>query len=936
MPARLDAATTAVAAGTLADARGENAVLRVSVRVRDVTDSTDAAVRGVLADTVGGAGVAADVRRSLTTAPIVLADGTRTVLVGADALDPGSALAEGAWPARAGEAVVAAELAAASGIRVGDRVQARGAAFVIVGTTVAGATAPPWLRVPPPDGGEDPVGAVVVADAELARLAPDAWSRWSVVPDAARAAPRALAALPSAWRRTGPALVAAGVDDAELSGALVPTARAAVARADALAATAPVSLGVAGAVGIVAALAFAQLLVAAREDRRALLWARGAGTRRLTADAAGELVVPAVAGTAAGAAVAAAVLVLTHTPPSASLAAAALAPLVLIAVTALVAVLDARRREHRVDRPGWRRVAVVAVLAVVVVLAGISSAQLLQYGSLGADGGRAGVDAVVAAAPALALVATAATGVALLAATGRPLDRAAAAAHRPVPLLVARGIFARGALSLVPLLLAAVAVAHGVFAAGYAATWDRVAAADAAAHGGADLRVSDGTGIPDATLPAILGVPGVTAAAPARTRAVSVASGSATVLQIAAPAVERLAAVDGAERTRLAAGIAPAEPPGAPADGRVRVTATGEGAARLVTARVWFLDEYGCLASVDAAMVDGSAAATAPAGCGPGAAPRVVAVDLDAGAPLTDEAAVFTARVAVGADDVPLATWSVVDPDAFGTTAGTSDTMAIVVGTQRVRIVAPVASPLPAVASGGFATASGTRPGDLVSVALGDARDTPLVISAIVDSVPGADADAAALVDGRALTVLSLASGQGPPRPSSLWVGADDAAGVAATLPALLPRTAIVDGAGVGSARALLAGAPAIVAQGAVASVVLAIIGVAGVVVARRRRLADERAALRAAGAPARAVRAAAAAEVFVLLAAGAAVGLAAGVVVVLVLAPALASGAATSVLSVPAAVDPAATVLIALAAVVLAAAAALAAARGARERRAT
>jgi hypothetical protein len=933
IPARLDAAAVGVAAGTLADARGEAAVLRVSVRLRDVAADTDATVRAAFADTVGadGAGVAVAVAEARSTPPVTLEDGTRTTLLGADALS-GDEPASGRWPARADEAVIAAELAERTGLGIGDRLAVRGSALEIVGETAPGATNAPGLRVPPSDGGDEPIGAVIVPDAALLELSPEAWMRWTAVPDAARASPAALAALPAAWRTVGPRLVAAGESDAELSGGLLPTALVAVARADAVAATAPVSVGVAVLMGAVVALAFAQLLLAAREERRAMLWARGASARRLIADAVAEVAVPAAIGAVLGAAVAAGLLVAAGTGPSPSAWALVAAPVGLCAVTAAVAAADARRRERRLGRPAVRRAAVVAALAAYAALAALSCAQLLQYGSLGAGGGRRSVDAVVAAAPALALTALAGGVLALLAALRRPLERIVRRRPRPDALLVVRGAFGRGALSAVPVLVVAVALGHAVFAAGYAATWDRIAAADAAAANGAALRVSQGSGLPDTVLPLVLDTPGVQTAAPVRTRSVSLASASATVLQVSAPAVAALAAMTEQDRARVAAGIRPAEAPGAAATGPVRVEVGGADAGRVARVHAWFVDAYGCLTDTEADVRDGVAAPVAPPGCGPDAQSRLVALDLDAGAVVQDRAALLSAALSIDGEDVSLATWLAGDPDEFGAPAGRADATAIAVGRQRVRLTAPVATPLPAVVSRGFVANTGAEPGGLVSLALTDLTlPSPVEVVDVVDAVPGADDASAAAVDARALIVLALGAGGLPPLASALWVGADDPAATADVLAAGLPSSVVIDGAAVGSARALLAAAPAVVAQGAAASALLALIGVAGVVGARRMRLAAEGAGLRASGAPARLLAALARREVLLLMLAGIAGGAATGFVAAALLAPALAAGAASG--SVTAPPDPgavgAATAI--AASVVVAVAAALAAGWGAR-----
>lgn len=936
VPARLDAAVAAVAAGTLADARGEASVLRVSVRVRDVRGDTDAVVRSALASTIGadGAGVAYTVRRTVSTAPVPLADGTRTTLLGLDALAHTSP-AEGRWPADASEAALAAELVAATGLRLGDEIAVRGAALTVVGVTAPGATSPSWVRVPPSDGGDAPVGAVVVPDAALSQLVPEAWERWSVVPEVARASPPALAALPAAWRAMGPRLVAAGVTEADLSGGLVPTALSAVARADAIAATAPVSIGVAALIGLVAALAFAQLLITARAERRALMWARGAGVRRLTRDAVADLAAPAVLGALAGGLIAATVLIVARwTPPTAAWWSLAV-PVVVCALAAAVAATDARRREVRADRATAARLAAIAAILGYAVLAVLSTAQLLQYGALGAGGGRRSVDAVVAAAPALALTALAGVALVLLAALGRPARAVARRRRRGGSLLVATGLFGRGVLSLVPVLLITVAVAHAVFAAGYAATWQGVSAADAAAHAGAAVRVSDATGVPDAVLPAVRGTAGVTAAAPARTRTVSLVSGSATLLQISAPALGGLAADGAAERSAIAAAFAPETVPGIRVSDSVALTVTGAGTAQLATARAWFLDEYGCLSSVDQPLAAGRADFAPPSPCARGAGTDLVAVDLDTGSPLTDRAAVLSMALSVDGAAVRLPGWTAGDPDAAGMPAGTPDALAIGLESQRVRVTAPVSFPLAAVASRAFAAAAGAEEGAIVRVPLTEAVSASQIrIARIVAAVPGADDETAAVIDGRPLTVLSLASGQDATRPSAVWVGADAPGAVAAALSDELPSTIVIDGVEVGSARGLLAAAPAVVGLGALASAVLALVAVGAVVGARRMRLAAETDALRVAGTPDRAVGALAATEVLLLGLVGVVVGLGCGLAAVALLAPALAAGAASGAVTAVASLDLPVAGAIAAVAAGLVALAAAAAGRGARARR--
>lgn len=887
VPAELDASVDAVVGATLAEARGEAAVLRVSVPGTEPVP----AVPATLTEVVGGE-AAAVLHRSVLSAPLRVA-GIRSVLLSADTLE-GAVLSGGQWPETPAQTALSRELAESAAAGVGDAVTVAGQQLTVTGIWApAGGEDAPWLRSPPTSAGDDdPVGAAVVTPIALADLAgTDVRQVYTVQPAAGAADLAVLRSLAVAWRGARGDLQEAGVTDAEFGGALVPSAQLALGRGDALAATAPLSLGIALLVAIGVAAAFVPALLAARADRRALMWARGASTGRLARDAAGEVVLAAAAGAAIGAGIGAVLTAPGRDPVvvvGSALLTAVATTAALAGTAAALAAIEGRGLARTAERRRGGRTVALAVLGVWTALAVLSSWQLMLYGSVGAAD--RGVDAATAAAPALALIALVGLGAAVLWAARAPIERAGRRARGAGALVVTRGLFSRGILSVVPVVLVALAAGHLVFAAGFDATWDRQAQADAQARWGAPLSVAAPAGLSAATERAVLETAGLAATAPAWSRDLSIAAEPVTALAVAAPAVAALAGRSGDVTWEQL--LTPAQPLGAAApDGPVTVTVTGSAAARVTDVRAVFQDDFGCLHTVNESPTGGVAPLHVPPVCAGGA--RVVAVDLVLAA--ADAGGIVTLALVTAAGDADLRSWEASDPEAAGSPAGGPESAAIGPEAGRLRFTAPVPSAaLPVAVSRGLAAATGLAPGDRARISLPlTAAETEVEVSEVVDAVPGAGADAALLADSRPLAVAALAEGAEVPRAAALWVRPGEApAAVVAALRSALPLSVTVEGPAAGGARDLLAGAPRTVWVGAIGSAVLAVLGIAGVLVARRARLAAERAALRTAGATSRDVAGAGRQEFAVLGAAGAVVGIVAGLLVVAVLCPPLARGA--------------------------------------------
>jgi ABC-type antimicrobial peptide transport system permease subunit len=274
----------------------------------------------------------------------------------------------------------------------------------------------------------------------------------------------------------------------------------------------------------------ARLLASLRDEESALLRARGATRWQLTRPVLAEaLVIGAVAGAAgvlAGArltGVAASVASLRLDSGQASRISplawlSALAMLVLcVAVLAWPALRAMTPDTARIRRGRQARLAGVAWAGgdvALVALAALAVWQLRGYSAVAHPAGPPGIDPVVAMAPALAVAAVALVPLRSLPLLARLADGATERGRRLGGAMVSWRIGRQPIRQVGPVLLVVVATATTTLAlAGYA-SWQRSAADQAAFAVGSDVRL-DATAVTPLDPRAVIGQPGVIAAAPA-------------------------------------------------------------------------------------------------------------------------------------------------------------------------------------------------------------------------------------------------------------------------------------------------------------------------------------------------------------------------------------------------------------------------------------
>ncbi|MFG6446551.1 hypothetical protein ACFXQA_14920 [Microbacterium sp. P07] len=758
-----------------------------------------------------------------------------------------------------------------------------------------------------------PNGAGLTLDVTRAEPDGEGLAQWVVQPRADAVTAAALDAVPAAWRQMRATLSEAGADpsDTELSGSLVPTALAVSGQAGALRSAAPIALAAAGVIAAIAANEIARLLAARGRRRTSLLWSRGARTRRLLSDAtlpsAVAMLIGAVGGALGGLAVAG------HLPLDVSRAAVLVVPALTAAVAiALVAAhayssVRALERPETTERVRSRRAVGITALLLLVAAALFSGWQLLRQGADPALE-TAGIAPVAFLAPAVALVAFVVGGVMLLAVVRRPAGRVVGARLGPFTALWTRGAFRRGAISVAPLLVCALALGQLIVAAGFAGSWTARYDAVAASRWGTALRLdAGGLGIDSDLLRAVGALPEVETVAPIRATEDFFAAQSASILALTAPAVAELAAGSPAQREEWAGVLAPSTLPGWTVEGgtTVELTLTGGGSSEAMTATVFLGDENGEVVEVDSTAADAAGTATVevPADA---AQWQLFAVQVAAPPPaIADGGQGGGTRLTVGLEAggrvLSVAGWSAV-------TIGTRPVSLDLQGSGALEVVLPPGEagarffagfddgPLPVVVSAEFLEVSGLTLGDRFSLSLWSATDTTVEIAAVTPAVPGAARPAAVMIDAWGPLVGALAWSDELPAVTQAWIApADGTADAADALGEVMPDAVRIDGTAVDTARGIVQAAPVAMWWGAWGTAVLALLGTGAVSLAARDSLASEARALRSIGMRARTRRAARVVERTAVVAAGLLLGGVGGCTVVLVLIPSLVRGAAVS-----------------------------------------
>lgn len=925
LPAYLAFATDEGARQLLSSRDGGDVALDIALPL-DPTDPTgqDAAVRSVIQTEFGGsgAGMVSSVHRSIITGGIGAPIGD-VVVASVPGLQSGAAVVSGALPPGAGDLVVDADSAAAHGIDVGETLIVGDVPLRVSGTWhLNDRRAGQWFALPQlASAPDDQTPVRVVADEETLGLVAagagvDVTAHWTIVPDPAQVTARALDGAVSAWRAMPAALRSGGVevDGFAAAGGLLPTALEARGQTAAMATAAPLSLSTFGIIAVVALIEIARLIGAMRAPELSLLWSRGAQRRRLVGDAAREAAPSVVVGAVIGAIVGAAAM-------SAVGGAALLgvgwtwvvfAPLVSAGAAAVIVIARASGDARALDAPARRgdpRLAVTAravVVVAVVLAASLSGWQLVLYGSARSDEGtRASVDPLAVLAPALCLI-----GIVLLLATGllllRPaLERFARRRTDALVSLVVRGVVRRRGFALTPIVLCALALGQLVIAAGYTGTWQTAADAASARDQGTALRVTGPIGslTPD-VLAGIATTPGVGRVAPVGVQSISVASESAALVSLTAPALAALGDPGIPDLTDAVAGMTPPEIGGiaVPAVDAIDVTLAWMGGPRDATVSLLFVDEWGNTVVSAPAVTrfdggSGTARVTVPASDAAATGTWTVeAIDV-AGVTENSSTIEVTGIDAAGAE-ILSGPWEGGDLGDYPLPlqhAATGGALIVPPGVPGVRLVSvPPSGAAPMVVSALFAERTGVVVGDVVPLLLDSVSgSTTFRVAAIVQAVPGAGAPLAVLVDLRATLPFRLITQSEPPVPDQAWLEiTGEADEVAAAVQQGLPGDVVVDGSAIAHASTAADASAIALWVGALGTAVLAVGAVAGLAGAQAWSRRDESDALRMIGMTARRRVAARLGEFAIACGAGALIGAISGIAVTVLLVPAIARGA--------------------------------------------
>lgn len=798
------ATTSGVRAAFLA-APGSEGALRVEARSSGADQ--DAAVRDLLSGQFPGVPLVID--RTLWTDPVLAThdDAPAALVLASLPVAERATLVEGRWATGADEGVLHEAAARALDLAPGAVIALpNGEDVTITGTWVPlDALDPVWFGDPLAASGAvgDEFGPLVVDEALVDSVRP--FARWVLFPNPALVTADAVPTLVDGAATLRDALAASdaiSTGNVLVDGSLPQLAGRLDVSLDALSGVAPVPAVLLGAIGLVALVELARLLVRVRMVETGVLRARGASAGRIAASTAVEAAVVAAPASVVGVVVAGLVTGVAAWGIAAGILLAA------AAVFAAVAMLDARRPLNRataLDSGRGRRVAALGFVVLAVAAAIVSVWQFRLYGSplvRGADG-RSAVDPLAVLAPTLALVAGALLVVVLVAPATAALERLTRRA-RIGWALAGWQLARRVTVFATPVLLVALAVGGTVVAATYGATWDRAATIARESGNGAAVRV-----VSTWPLPAAEEIAEVDAMAPALTATLQ--AGDDRVRLLALPA-DRLDAV--------------VEPAGGAVDGAALATAISlapdvplpEGTTALEVsgqATVWLVDEWGAVRRVDAPF-------TVPPGRW-----SLGAIDVVAGEPAE---LTVTATTPGGDRRLDLEDW-VVAPAA---------------DSPVPRLVPSDVLTLPLAVSNSFAVRGGLEVGDEVSVRFeGTGRRVVGTISAVVPVVPSAPADLAIVADLPAFSAQQLALSASVPAANEVWISTADPARVAAELAG--PGVRITTDAST-AGDVLLASGRAALWIGAVGALVLATAAVGAIVGALLRDRSGEVVVLRAIG----------------------------------------------------------------------------------------
>gem|GEM_PF-742868 len=940
----LASAETEGARVELAAKTGTDVALQVSVTRADDPTAQDREMRALLARVFsdGGRQIPLTVSRAVSgAAPVVFsamnADGTQgqathvTVLSVPDLADRAT-LVDGAWPKSPSEVSLQADAAAMLGVAVGSAVHIGAGDFTVAGTWhVDNPLDPQWLSQPMFTSGSDEFnpGPVVIDEAAWDATGVKSRGEWTLVPVASKIQSSDLDAILNGWAALPDAVAAdkaLAASSLDQHGRLARTINDLQQRVDALRSVEPVALLIIAAIALMTLIQLAGLLGAVRTDEVLLLWSRGATAGALGRFATIEAVVVATIGAVIGAGLAAATLYFfVGGAEAVARAGAALwvAPLLTAVVAivifggrALLAAQSVSQREKRDDAGRARRIGASGAVILVTAAAALSVWQLLLYGSPltpSANGGTQ-VDPVAVVAPALALLSLVLVALAALPLLAPLAERSATKSVGFTRPIITRSI-ARGIrLAAAPLVVSALAVGQIVLAAGYAQTWNESYTATTELRSGSSVRlIGSGDLLSPTVIDGVAATKGVTSVAAVTTQVVNVGADEATLVSVTPQALASLG-TSGAgiiEPSSLSKDVTAKAPgtvlPQAATGLQLSIATVALRSTPVVTALL--TDSLGVPRTATFAD-DGSGKFTAtlprlPAGEAEGW--RLIGFDTSVD-PLTGGARpslTITAISAVGAtSSVALAaSWIALALETLPYTITPVDADSGVgfyaeQGVRNVRLLPALSKDSdgitpPIVISQALADHQGIVLGDTVPIVL-DPRLDPFrcEVAAIVPAIPGAELDAAVLVDGRVLQAVQLRAQRALVAPTQLWVGTDHPAATAADLRHDVPAAVAVDTLAVDPSREILGSASIALWIGAVGAGLLAVGAVAAVVGAQLRSRRGELGVLRALGMRAGQLAATRRTELAVVIGLGIVVGLIAGAIVTVLTVSALARAA--------------------------------------------
>ncbi|CAN5266247.1 hypothetical protein BH11ACT5_BH11ACT5_28010 [soil metagenome] len=843
-------------------------------------------------------------RSSVSTNPVQLSTGVKAFAASIPDLEANADLVDGSWPSSPGEASVQADAAAALGLAPGDTLDVGDTTVTVTGTwRVTDELDPRWVSDGLfLDGVNGAIfGPIVLGEDELPTVGAETRTRWAIAPVIGELRTGDLQLIIDRWRTIVDSMRADGgfdVNGVQLNGRFASTATSTQATVDALSAVIPVVLLVIAAIVALALVELGRLLATLRAGESLLLWSRGDTVAALTRATAAEAAVVAVVGAAAGTGVGIAVLgqdpELLGSAVWVVPAVAAAAAILAFGGTALLAVRSVARREAAEEGGRASRVTGIAAPVLLTLAAVVSTWQLLLYGSPltpARDGGMQ-VDPIAVVAPALVLLALVTLALAALPLLGKPLDARARAATGLG--LVPRALARRTGLLAAPFVLCALAVGQLTVAAGYAQTWDSAYTTTSALHTGSEVTATGTrTDIDESVVATIAGAAGVTEVAPVYSEQVVVGETPAGMVAATPAALVNLATAAGGVFDAPAAAALITTPLARPElpSGTREVTATIEANSDVpVRLRILVADELGV--QHDVAMTD-LYRAELPEGRGDW---KVLAfiVDLEEGGATS----VRVTGLAADGADIPIGdNWtatgfspllSEVEPAPTGAGFRSADGLTSVRVGPTLEGIRP-----PVVISAALAAQGRIRVGDVVPIAL-DARlaPSPCLVVAIVPAIPGALSESAVLVDGNGVAAARARLYNETPAPQVAWVGSTEPAATFAALSDSVPAGVVIRSLAVDANRGILASAATALWIGAGGAGILAVVALIAVVGAQLRSRRPEIAVLRALGVSDRALARARQAEIGIVLALGAVVGLVSGAVVTVLTIPALARAA--------------------------------------------